>query len=609
MRKRCLTMIAMLSIAYANNVNFDQGKQMAQLGNATIKETANFKSFKAENYSNQAINSTTAESYFEKSDAEIREAGVNAMATNKTVKSMQQHHENRKPLNPVDNPTLNRMKHIMQNSKEISHGQSTDKYQCSQVQANCVTKKVNHDCLSADVKTLQCYYKPEVSFVDVPYQTQATFSGQLTSSTPTTGKIIPPESGTITAATVQLENHGNNIYLCKRNYWGMIAGNRMSSVWPNCGGGAGGLAPFRVNGISIPVTAGIGVNFQLQCEAKWSFFGGGGSICSHHVAAYRPWTITMNVTRYKKEPRITWSNTCNPIYLNQCTKVKEVCIEPKATRTFGAESVTLDCWNYQQTYQCGNANINTCGQYQSCNFIQKVCNQTIGEYCVQHKEMYQCTEEHCDSNQMLCGKATAMCLDGNCQSDDPEPNTGKDFAPSVSALAGIFAAGQDLKDQQQSQEGNFAVFKGKVADCGKAGLGIYNCCADNGGVVKNCSDSEKALYHARQKGFATQVGEYCAKRVLGACVLWHEGWCIFESKLARIINEQGRRQLGISFGDPKHPNCQGLTPEMLQQIEFDQVNFSEVFSDIASSKAFPNTQKLNDSIAKTAQATLQGLGK
>ena len=117
------------------------------------------------------------------------------------------------------------------------------------------------------------------------------------------------------------------------------------------------------------------------------------------------------------------------------------------------------------------------------------------------------------------------------------------------------------------------------------------------------------LYNARKKGFATRVGEYCAKRVLGACVLWHEGWCVFESKLARIINEQGRGQLGISFGDPEHPNCQGLTPEMLQQIKFDQVDFSEVFAEITSAKAFPNPQKLNESIANTAKSTLQGLGK
>ena len=208
-------------------------------------------------------------------------------------------------INPND-PVYVESKFYMQNAKSLSHGTS-DRYIDCQAQKKCRTAMVQHTCEKSQTAALACHKVATPHTKKVPYTVTVSYSGQLSSSTPTTGKIIPPESGTIIAATLQLENHGNNIYLCKRNYWGMIAGNKMSSVWPNCGGGAGGLAPFRINGVSIPVQAGIGVNFQLQCEAKWSLFGGGGSICSHHVAAYRPWKITMQVTRYKDESYITWS--------------------------------------------------------------------------------------------------------------------------------------------------------------------------------------------------------------------------------------------------------------------------------------------------------------
>ena len=58
------------------------------------------------------------------------------------------------------------------------------------------------------------------------------------------------------------------------------------------------------------------------------------------------------------------------------------------------------------------------------------------------------------------------------------------------------------------------------------------------------------------------------------------GSCCFASKLARIINEQGRPQLGIGWGSPEAPDCRGLSPEEFQSIDFSQIDLSEYIDDM-----------------------------
>ena len=88
---------------------------------------------------------------------------------------------------------------------------------------------------------------------------------------------------------------------------------------------------------------------------------------------------------------------------------------------------------------------------------------------------------------------------------------------------------------------------------------------------------------------AVHVGEYCARRVLGKCVLTRESWCIFDSKLAAIIQAQGRvGQLGKSLGSGEHPDCSPLTPDELQRIDFRKLDLRSFYDDLKQSTKFPN---------------------
>src|SRR3546814_19770346 len=62
------------------------------------------------------------------------------------------------------------------------------------------------------------------------------------------------------------------------------------------------------------------------------------------------------------------------------------------------------------------------------------------------------------------------------------------------------------------------------------------------------------------------------------------GECCFNTKLGRIIQEQGRPQLkafnGNLWGTAKKPMCRGFTPEEFQALDFSKIDLSEYYADI-----------------------------
>ncbi|EOD9015565.1 conjugal transfer protein TraN, partial [Enterobacter hormaechei] len=143
-----------------------------------------------------------------------------------------------------------------------------------------------------------------------------------------------------------------------------------------------------------------------------------------------------------------------------------------------------------------------------------------------------------------------------------------------------------------------------------------NCCKDSGwgqsAGLASCDDEEKAIGKAKAKKITVSVGERCDRKVLGACIQKSQVYCVFDGKLARIIQEQGRRdQLGVKFGSGDSPNCRGITVPELQSIDFDKINFSDFYEDLMKNQKIPDTstqvQQIKERIA--AQVNQQGGGK
>jgi hypothetical protein len=102
-------------------------------------------------------------------------------------------------------------------------------------------------------------------------------------------------------------------------------------------------------------------------------------------------------------------------------------------------------------------------------------------------------------------------------------------------------------------------------------------------------------------GLCHHVGSYCSAEVfLIGCVTTRQQYCCFNSKLAKIIQEQGRPQVGRGWGTPQAPDCAGLTIAELGQIDFSKMDLSSFFADIVA-KATPDAAKLAaDAAAKTS---------
>ncbi|HHP2104829.1 TPA: conjugal transfer protein TraN, partial [Klebsiella pneumoniae] len=87
-------------------------------------------------------------------------------------------------------------------------------------------------------------------------------------------------------------------------------------------------------------------------------------------------------------------------------------------------------------------------------------------------------------------------------------------------------------------------FTGKAKFCKKFAAGFSNCCKDSGwgqdvGLAR-CSSEEKALAKAKKDKLTVSIGEFCSKKVLGICLEKKRSYCQFDSKLAQIVQQQGR---------------------------------------------------------------------
>jgi conjugal transfer mating pair stabilization protein TraN len=99
-------------------------------------------------------------------------------------------------------------------------------------------------------------------------------------------------------------------------------------------------------------------------------------------------------------------------------------------------------------------------------------------------------------------------------------------------------------------------------------------------ALLSCDQDDQMVAMRKSSRLCTYLGSYCSKKFLGACLNKKESYCCFNSRLSRIINEQGRGQIGKGFGSAKSPNCTGFTPEELQSLDFGRMDLSEFYSEI-----------------------------
>lgn len=94
-------------------------------------------------------------------------------------------------------------------------------------------------------------------------------------------------------------------------------------------------------------------------------------------------------------------------------------------------------------------------------------------------------------------------------------------------------------------------------------------------MIYKCTEKELELNVQRVLKNTHYIGSYCKSEFLGACIEKRETYCMFKSPLSRILQEQVRHQLALSWGTPEEPECQGLTIEQFAEVDWTMVNLDE----------------------------------
>ena len=176
-----------------------------------------------------------------------------------------------------------------------------------------------------------------------------------------------------------------------------------------------------------------------------------------------------------------------------------------------------------------------------------------------------------------CG-AVSWCVGAGCETVAPEANAG--FVDAATRLNMALELGGEEFDRD-----NLRFFAGERKACRIKWGGLANCCKNSGLLVglANCSAGERELAEERHAGNTHYLGKRCAKRVFGVCIRRERVWCVFGSKLGRILHQQARPQLGIGWG-----SCRGFTVAEIERIDFAGLDLTEFTENLMDGSMEPS---------------------
>ncbi|MFA0072127.1 type-F conjugative transfer system mating-pair stabilization protein TraN [Vibrio cyclitrophicus] len=513
------------------------------------------------------------------SDAQITNQSTTEFYNNEQAGAIQEGFNNNSVTIDPNDETYRFSTLGIENAYEISHGQSNQYADCDSG-GQCIIENRPRSCKAPTNNIIACYETPYVSKQNIK-----------------TGSVSFHYSG-FTPIRYSLPQGVTEV--TGINFPGVLTCQGFRCI-PNNG------VRFRLNGIVIH-TKFFSNNFNATAaERKRCLSGGLGFYCLQKYGSFYQATgigtsnnITIDVLNdyalfngtftihYKKrENVIKWQSSCSTL-LPECRQTRRTCVEGAGTRVLNGVSTYLSCWKYQIDHQCDLSN--TCSSLSTdCTTTSNACSLELQGVCVEETFQKSCPEKTCSSTSLICGD-TSFCLDGGCFEE--LPTTSDSFNENASALAALAEAADGIGDPP-------LIFTGKAMKCTDKAFGFSDCCKDGGwgtGIgLDQCNEEEEALGQAKEQGITISLGSYCASSFLGACTRKKKTYCVFDSKLARIIQEQGAKgQLGIGLGSAKNPICGAITPEQLQEIDFEMLDFSDFYNDMHDSTNLPSADEIQD---------------
>ncbi|MDD5295885.1 MAG: conjugal transfer protein TraN [Rhodocyclaceae bacterium] len=127
--------------------------------------------------------------------------------------------------------------------------------------------------------------------------------------------------------------------------------------------------------------------------------------------------------------------------------------------------------------------------------------------------------------------------------------------------------------------------------------------------LMSCDQSEQILAMRRGQNLCHEVGTYCSQELkllfVKICLEHTKSYCCYNSRLARIINEQGRMQLGKAWGAAESPNCSGFTQAEFAALDFSRIDLSEFTAEIMANIQLPNVGTMSQQTQSSVQQKVQ----
>ena len=299
---------------------------------------------------------------------------------------------------------------------------------------------------------------------------------------------------------------------------------------------------------------------------------------------------------------------------NSCQQDTETCTDSDpVTRIVDGIAVTQPCWAWSRSYTCAQfTEAQDCQTLEStpgCSLVREDC--LSGEPCRTWERVYDCPvpDQPADTSQFICD-GDVYCIDGSCETIEREAND--EFKDAVVALNAMDQARREFDPD------TLTLFKGTRNTCSSKVFGVLNCCKGKGFplipgiqllVALGCSREEMLLHQRDAQGLCAYVGTYCSDSFLGVCLTKKKVYCCFESKLSRILQEQGRQQLNKPWGKPKTEQCLGFTIDEFSRLDLSTMDFSEVYAEFTDAARLPDElqaateiqQKIEDYYARASQ--------
>ena len=283
--------------------------------------------------------------------------------------------------------------------------------------------------------------------------------------------------------------------------------------------------------------------------------------------------------------------------LQNCAVSERKCLSAEnEQRTINGMALTRECWQDEMTLVCydGSARASSpaCESLEAdgCSYRSEACSQQDEHgNCILWERNYVCSAGGSTPSETrtICTGGTRHCPDGNCSADT-------NYTPSSDlgiASANLSALREISGDMDKGLAAGDAIFMGDTHHCRIKPVGQFiDCCQPNKGLITRhfdgfCRPLEEALAAKRDAGLCVRVpGAHCSETHQipfgSVCLTRQQGYCCFVSKLARIIQQQGRGQLGMGWGSAETPDCTPLTISQIEQIDFSALDLSEIFPEI-----------------------------